>query len=116
VEDWPWKRFDSLDMLHPIGQTGLLKRLLGITGKAQSGTMYSVRAATRHHGPSMRFVADLSDWDDSILLLPAGQSGQPGSSHYSDQFSYWYEGKEILAPFTDAAELATRRHLLTLQP
>jgi penicillin amidase len=64
----------------------------------------------------MRFVADLSDWDDSILLLPAGQSGQPGSSHYSDQFSYWYEGKEILAPFTDAAELATRRHLLTLQP
>ncbi len=116
IDDWPWKRFDSLDMLHPLGRDGLLKRLLSITGKAQSGTQYSVRAATRHHGPAMRFIADLSDWDHSILLLPAGQSGQPGSSHYSDQFSYWFEGKEILAPFSDAAELAVRRHLLTLQP
>jgi penicillin amidase len=64
----------------------------------------------------MRFIADLSDWDHSLLLIPGGESGQPGSSHYSDQFSYWYEGKVILAPFTDKAELAARRHLLTLQP
>jgi penicillin amidase len=116
IEDWPWKRFDALDMLHPIGRDGLLKRLLSITAKAQSGTQFSVRAATKHHGPAMRFVADLADWDNSILLIPAGESGQPGSSHYSDQFSYWFEGKEILAPFSDAAELASRRHLLILQP
>jgi penicillin amidase len=116
VEGWAWKRFDALDMMHPLGQTGLLRALLSITGKAQSGTKYSVRAATHHHGPAMRFVANLADWDDSILLIPAGQSGQPGSSHYADQFSYWYEGKEILAPFSDKAEQATRRHVLTLQP
>jgi len=116
IEDWPWKRFDALDMLHPIGRDGLLKRWLSITGKAQSGTQFSVRAASKHHGPAMRFVADLADWDDSILLIPAGESGQPGSSHYTDQFSYWFEGKEILAPFSDASELASRRHLLTLLP
>jgi penicillin amidase len=94
----------------------VLKALLSIAGKPQSGTLYSVKAATQHHGPSMRFVADLADWDDSILLIPAGQSGQPGSSHYSDQFSYWYEGKAILGPFSDAAEAKSRKHLLTLQP
>jgi penicillin amidase len=116
IEDWPWKRFDALDMLHPIGRSGVLKALLSIAGKPQSGTLYSVKAATQHHGPSMRFVADLADWDDSILLIPAGQSGQPGSSHYSDQFSYWYEGKAILGPFSDAAEAKSRKHLLTLQP
>jgi penicillin amidase len=116
VQDWAWKRFDPLEMKHPIGQDGFLKKLLSITGKPQSGTRYSVRAATEHHGPAMRFVANLADWDDSILLLPAGQSGQPGSSHYSDQFSYWYEGKEILAPFSDAAELKARKHVLTLRP
>ena len=116
VEDWAWKNFDALDMYHPIGREGLLKRLLSITGKPQSGTSYSVRAATPHHGPAMRFVADLSDWDHSLLLIPGGESGQPGSSHYSDQFSYWYEGKLILAPFTEKAELAARRHVLTLQP
>lgn len=116
VADWAWKQFDPLEMKHPLGQDGVLKKLLSITGKPQSGTRFSVRAATEHHGPAMRFVANLADWDDSILLLPAGQSGQPGSSHYSDQFAYWYEGKEIRAPFSDAAELKVRKHRLTLQP
>jgi penicillin amidase len=116
IEDWAWKRFNSLDMVHPIGRAGLLKRLLSITDKPQSGTVYSIRAATKTHGPAMRFVANPGDWDHSILLIPAGQSGQPGSSHYSDQFSYWYEGKPIFAPFSDAAEAAARKHSLTLKP
>jgi penicillin G amidase len=116
VEDWPWKRFNSLEMLHPIGREGILKKLLSISNKPQSGTSYSVRAATKTHGPAMRFVANPGNWDESILLIPAGQSGQPGSSHYSDQFSYWYEGKPIFAPFTDAAEAKDRKHSLTLTP
>ena len=116
VEDWAWKRFNSLDMFHPIGREGILKRFLSITDKPQSGTQYSVRAATKTHGPAMRFVGNPGNWDESILLIPAGQSGQPGSSHYSDQFSYWYEGKPIFAPFSDAAEEKTRNHTLTLKP
>jgi penicillin amidase len=116
MEDWPWKRFNSLDMIHPMGREGLLKSFLSITGKPQSGTLYSVRAATQHHGPAMRFVANPGNWDESILLIPAGQSGQPGSSHYSDQFSYWYEGKPIFAAFSDAAEAKARKHTLTLKP
>jgi penicillin amidase len=116
IEDWPWRRFNSLDMLHPIGREGLLKKLLSIADKPQSGTGYSVRAATKHHGPAMRFVANLGNWDESILLIPAGQSGQPGSSHYSDQFSYWYEGKPIFQPFSDGAEAHARKHTLTLIP
>jgi penicillin amidase len=116
IEDWPWKRFNSLDMVHPLGRTGLLKRLLSITNKPQSGTAYSIRAATKTHGPAMRFVANPADWDNSILLIPAGQSGQPGSSHYSDQFPFWYEGKPIFAPFSNAAEAAARKHSLILKP
>ncbi len=116
TEDWAWKRFNSLDMLHPMGRDGLLKSFLSITGKPQSGTLYSVRAATKHHGPAMRFVANPGNWDESILLIPAGQSGQLGSSHYSDQFSYWYEGKPIFAAFSDAAEANARKHMLTLKP
>ena len=115
IEDWPWKHFNSLEMLHPIGREGLLKKLLSISDKPQSGTSYSVRAATKTHGPAMRFVANPGNWDESILLIPAGQSGQPGSSHYSDQFSYWYEGKPIFAPFSDAAEAKDRKHTLTLK-
>jgi penicillin amidase len=116
IEDWQWKQFNSLDMLHPIGREGVLKALLSITGKPQSGTSYSVRAATKRHGPAMRFVANLGNWDESILLIPAGQSGQLGSSHYADQFSYWYEDKPIFQPFSDAATASARKHTLTLKP
>ena len=116
IEDWGWDKFNSLDMLHPIGREGILKTLLSITDKPQSGTLYSVRAAQKTHGPAMRFVANPADWDQSILLIPAGQSGQLGSSHYTDQFSYWYEGKPIFAPFSDAAEARAAKHTLTLKP
>ena len=116
IAGWKWKELDSLDMLHPLGRTGLLKLMLSITGKPQSGTLFSVRAATKHHGPSMRFIANVANWDDSIMLLPAGESGQLGSGHYTDQFSYWYEGKPIVTPFSDGAETKARKHTLTLKP
>ncbi len=116
VNGWQWKELNSLDMLHPLGREGFLKHLLSISGKPQSGTSYSVRAATKRHGPSMRFIANLANWDDSILLIPAGESGQLGSSHYTDQFSYWYEGKPIVTPFTGAAEAKLRKHTLKLTP
>ncbi len=116
VDDWQWKNFNALEMHHPVGRKGLLKFFLSIADKPQAGTRYSPRAATKHHGPAMRFVANTANWDDSILLIPGGQSGQPGSSHYTDQFSYWFDAKPIFQPFTDAATAPTKRHTLTLKP
>ncbi len=115
-EDWTWKRFNYLDMLHPIGREGILKKLLSLSDEPQSGTVFSPRAASRHHGPSERIVANTADWDQSILLIPAGQSGQPGSEHYKDQFQYWFDGKPIYGPFSDAAEAKARKHTLVLKP
>jgi penicillin G amidase len=115
-DDWAWKKFNYLDMLHPIGRDGLLKKLLSITSQPQSGTEWSPRAASRHHGPSERFVANPADWDQSIMLITGGESGQAGSEHYRDQFPYWFEGKAIYGPFSDAAEAKMKRHTLTLKP
>ena len=115
-DDWAWKRFNYLDMLHPIGREGILKKLLSITNQPQSGTEWSPRAASRYHGPSERFVANLANWNDSIILITGGESGQPGSEHYRDQFPYWFEGKPIYGPFSDAAEAKVKRHTLTLKP
>jgi len=115
-DDWAWRKFNSLDMLHAIGHAGILKKLLSITNQTQSGTDFSPRAAGRHHGPSERFVANLADWDDSVMLITGGESGQPGSEHYRDQFSYWFDGKAIYGPFSDDAEAKAKKHTLTLKP
>jgi len=40
-------------------------------------------------GPLCRFIADLSDWDNSLMILDVGQSGHVLSPHYKDHFEKW---------------------------
>ena len=37
----------------------------------------------------VRYVFDISDWDNSGWAVPLGVSGHPGSSHYEDQLPFW---------------------------
>jgi penicillin amidase len=41
----------------------------------------------------MRFVADMGNDAGAWFILPAGQSGNPLSSHYRDQFPLWQRGR-----------------------
>jgi len=113
---WRWGRANALVMRHPLGRSGWRARLLNIGPTEQPGTVYSIRAAQPSHGPAMRFVADLSDFDNSLMNITLGESGQYGSPHYRDQFSAWFEGRGLLAPFSDAAEEKVRAHRLRLLP
>jgi penicillin amidase len=59
--------------------------------------------------PSMRFIADVGAWDDTVLVLPLGQSGRPWSEHYSDQTSDWWRVRGETLPFSrEAVDLASR--------
>jgi len=40
-------------------------------------------------GASYREILDTSDWDQSVAVNTPGQSGQPGSPHYSDLMPLW---------------------------
>ncbi len=37
----------------------------------------------------VRYVFDLSDWDNSCWAVPLGVSGHPASPHYADQSAIW---------------------------
>src|SRR5271155_2260658 len=113
---WNWGRLHPLDMVHPLGRAGLLHRILSIGPYAQGGTIDTVRAMGVGHGPAMRFVADLADFDGSLMEIPTGESGQYGSPYYRDQFAEWFAGRGIPAAFSIAAEDAARAHRLTLLP
>lgn len=65
--------------------------------------------------PTARFVADVGNWDDSVLVVPPGQSGRPWSGHYADQLRPWLEVSGWSFPYTQAAveeETAARVTLL----
>jgi penicillin amidase len=103
-------------MLHPFGRSGFLRRHLSIADLPQDGTGYSVKQTGRTFGPAMRFVADLSDLDKSLMNITAGQSGHYLSPHYRDQFPAWYGGHGLASAFSAAREAAGRKHHLTLLP
>ncbi len=113
---WAWGRLHPLDMAHPMGRAGLLHWLLSIGPYPQGGTVDTVRAMGVGHGPAMRFVADLSNFDQSLMEVPTGESGQYGSPYYRDQFPEWVAGRGIPAPFTVSAEDGVRAHRFILLP
>jgi len=113
---WNWGKILPLQMLHPFARTGFLRRHLSIYGVAQRGTGFSVKQTGRSFGPAMRFVADLANFDNSLMNITLGQSGHYLSPHYRDQFDYWYDGRGISSAFSETAEVRMRRHRLTLTP
>jgi penicillin amidase len=116
VSQWRWGRFHPLNMVHPLGRSGTLHSLLSIGPYADGGTLDTVKAMGVGHGPAMRMVSDLANFDNSLMEIAAGESGQAPSPYYHDQFREWFEGRGIPAPFSEAAEEKTRAHRLTLVP
>ncbi len=113
---WHWGEVNPLFMPHPLGRSGFLRPFLSLGPMPQSGSIDTVKAMGHGHGPSMRFVADLSNFDNSLMEITTGESGQYGSPYYQDQFNPWYEGHALPAPFSDVAEVRVQIHRLRLLP
>ena len=70
----------------------------------------------REFGPSERFTADLSNFDQSTLNTVTGQAGNFLSPFYMDQWNAWYEGTTFGFPFSATAVAKAKQHQLTLEP
>ncbi len=118
---WQYGQSHPVDIEHPLfSQSPLLQRLIGLptgTGpQLQSGDTTTVKQVGRSFGPSERFTADLSDLDHSTLNIVLGQSGNPASPWFMDQWPAWYKGTTFALPFTKTATDAATTHTLTLTP
>jgi penicillin amidase len=43
---------------------------------------------------------DVGAWGNSRFILPGGQSGNPFSPHYADQFALWQRGEGVAIAWT----------------
>ncbi len=117
LASWHWGIFNAMDLEHPVlGKIPLIRRWAAPGVKEQSGSGYTVKAVTPHHGPSERFTANLADLDQSTLNTVTGQGGNFLSPYYMDQWKAWYEGSTFTLPFTPQAIEASRAHRLILEP
>jgi penicillin amidase len=118
---WLYGPAHPVDIEHPVFSISpLLQSVLGVptgTGpQPQSGNSTTVKQVGRAFGPSERFTADLASLDQSTLNLVLGQSGNPLSPWFMDQWSAWYNGTTFPLPYTAPAIDQSTTHTLTLTP
>ena len=106
VKRWNYGPYNELRLVSPVlGHVGdgipgvgewvnsMIGSYANIGPYEMSGSSTTVKQTTRRLGPSMRYVADLSSWDQSLMGVVTGESGQVGSSNYKDQWESYYAGK-----------------------
>jgi len=108
LANWDYGRWNRLVLASPVvGRIPWLgmKMEIGPVDMSGSSTTVKQTIGSLRVGPSMRFVADLSNWDNSLQNVTVGESGQVLNSHYKDQWEAYYSGKSFPLPFTkvDAA-------------
>jgi penicillin amidase len=64
----------------------------------------------------MRHIASPGNWDATRHVIPLGQSGNPQSPHWKDQFEAWRTGSPQIFPFSKDAVTKATRETVTLQP
>jgi penicillin amidase len=119
LSTWQQGKAFPLDLQHPIFSRSMLLKLLiavptGTGPQSQSGDLTTVKMVSQSFGPSERFTIDLGDPDSATLNLVLGQSGDPDSPWYMDQFQSWLHGRTYPLPFSPAAVQSTTTHTLTL--
>jgi penicillin G amidase len=117
LASWHWGSFNAVEIQHPVlGRIPVIQRWAGPGVQQQSGSGYTVKAVTRHHGPSERFTANLANLDQSTLNLVTGEAGNFLSPYYMDQWKAWYDGTTFTLPFSPGAVQAAKAHSLVLEP
>ncbi len=100
-EKWRYGLANRVSLPHPVmGRIPWAGRYFNFGPVEMDGAATSVRAITEAYGPSMRFVADLSNLDQSLIVIPTGQSGHRLSGHYGDQWKTYLAGGAFRLEYT----------------
>jgi penicillin G amidase len=117
LRDWTYGSQHVIDVRHPLYGMLPFFRSWTSTGPHQlwgdETTLNHVRGLL---GASQRLTVDWSNVDGSTENIVMGESGDPLSPNFLDQFPYWYNGKTFAMPFTEAAVSASTTHTLRLVP
>ncbi|MFV0248302.1 MAG: penicillin acylase family protein [Tenacibaculum sp.] len=126
IDHWKWERVVEVEHEHTFGKAGgILKKLFNVGPfkteggnqvinnqiyKIDSTGYYKIKA-----GASTRRVIDFSDIENSLTILPTGQSGNILSPFYRDQAQMYLEGKFVKMKLNQQ-EIKQTKNILYLLP
>jgi len=106
-----------VDIEHPLaGFLPVIGRIAGTGPQPLSGDDTTVKQVGRAFGPSQRFTMDWSNIDGSTEDIVLGESSDPYSPYFRDQWSDYYNGRTFALPFSQTAVAAQTKHTLRLLP
>ena len=125
VENWTRGRVISVEYKHTLGAIPALRSLFNVGPFVTSGgdqvinnQIYDIDSTGYYKvkaGPSTRRVIDFSDVENSLAILPTGQSGRVFSKHYKDQAAKYLHGDYMPMQLNQAAILKSQQ-VLVLKP
>ncbi|WP_422079979.1 penicillin acylase family protein [Ulvibacterium sp.] len=124
--NWTWNKVHTVEHGHPIGQVAIFRSFFNVGPFSVNGTREVINNMKFNFdetqlydvvsGPSTRRIIDFSDVENSISILPTGQSGNPFSPYYEDQAEMYVRG-EFRKMMMNREEIeATSKSLLTFKP
>jgi penicillin amidase len=120
---WAWGRLHTVTFHHPLELLEGAKPLLDVGPLPRPGDNYTVNSGgynAEHFdqvsGPSYREILDVGNWDDSVVANVPGESGEPGSAHYSDLLPYWDQTRYFPMLYSESAVEKEAKNRLTLEP
>ena len=120
---WSWGRLHTITFHHVLELLPGGKSLLDVGPVPRPGDSYTVNAAYYNgqsfdqlSGPSYREIIDVGNWDGSLVVNVPGESGQPGSPHYSDLLPLWDQTQYFPMLYSRDAVEKQAKDRLTLEP
>lgn len=106
ISDWKWKNVHILTHHHPFGDK---LSFLGLhfnvgpfpirgSNEVLNNQMFHLNGKGEYPvtgGPSTRRIIDFNDIENSVAILPTGQSGNVFSKHYKDQAQKFVNGQFV---------------------
>lgn len=101
IQDWTWGKIHTIQPRHTFGSQPVISGIFNLEALpfGGDGTTVSVGGfdllnpygMTSHQ--SYRMILDTSDWSKSESIFAGGESGQPYSKHWGDNFQAWQQGQ-----------------------
>lgn len=110
----PWRDAGGMRIEHPLAPMNFA--FLNGAWLPGAGDEYTIHLQEPGFGQGFRAVWDVGDWDRGGISIPSGESGEPGSGHYTDLTRAWVEGLLQALPFSGAAIARSASAVLVLRP
>ncbi len=124
VSSWLWGLEHTVEFVHPIGKVKPFDLIFNLGPYAADSAHYHVNNLTVKRsentfdvylGPSTRRLIDMSDINNTLGILPTGESGQLKSDHFDDQVLMYLRG-EYRKQYFDKDEIQKVSKKLTIIP